>query len=222
MKTHMTDKVFSYGPGLPEGEEDDVLLAYAQARLAAPNDRTLLREWAARYPAHADALVGVGYAEFAAGVSLTDPLEEGPEDAETVALGRAALDAHFAAPPPLLSLVAEAGARGLAPRAFAQSLRLDTLTLSRLNQRLLEAATLPRALIRQVAQALGRSTDEVRSYLRRPPHLATGAQYKARQTPILRESAAHQKFGDAIGGLPQADRDYWQAEIESEGILGDE
>ena len=217
----MTDKAFSYNSRLPE-EEDDVLLAYAQARLAAPNDRTLLREWASRYPAHADALVGVSYAEFAAGVSLTDPLEDGPENAETVALGRAALDAHFAAPPPLLSLVTEAGAHGMAPRTFAQSLHLDTPTLSRLNQRLLEAATLPRALVRQVAQALGRSTDEVRAYLRRPPRLATGAQYKARQTPVLRESAARQKFGDAIGGLSQADRDYWRAEIESEGILGDE
>ena len=218
----MTDKVFSYGPSLPEEEEDDVLLAYTQARLAAPNDRTLLREWASRYPAHADALIGVSYAEFTAGISLTDPLEDGPEDAETVALGGAVLDAHFAAPTALLSLVAEAGARGLAPRAFAQSLRLDTPTLSRLNQRLLEAATLPRALVRQVAQALGRSTDEVRAYLRCPPRLATGAQYKARQTPVLRESAARQKFGDAIGGLTQADQDYWQAETESEGVLGDE
>lgn len=218
----MTEKAFTQDSGPAEAEVDDVLFAYAQACQAAPDDRTLLREWAARYPAHADALVEVSLAGFAAGLSLTDPLEDGPEDAETVALGRAVLDGYFAPPKPLVSLVDEAKARGLTPREFARALRLDTPTLARLNQRLLDAATLPRSLVRQAAQTLGRSADEVAAYLRLPPRLASGAQYKARQAPVLRESGPRQKFTDVLGGLSQADRDFWRAEIEGEGVLGNE
>ncbi len=218
----MNEKAVPDDPSLTEVEADDVLFAYAQASQAAPGDRTLLREWAAQYPAHADALVEVSLAGFAAGLSLTDPLEGGPEDPETVALGRAALDRHFAPPKPLVSLVDEAKARGLTAREFAQALRLDTLALSRLNQRLLDAASLPRSLAKRAAQALGRSADEVEAYLRLPPRLASGAQYKSRQAPVLRESGPRQKFEDVLGGLPQADRDYWHVEIESEGTLGDE
>ena len=216
----MTDKVSTDSPD-PAGEED-VLFAYAQASQAAPGDWTLLREWAAQYPTHAEALVEVSYAEFAAGLSLTDPLEDGPVDAETVALGRAVLDAYFAPRKPLVSLVDEARARGLAPREFARTLHLDTLTLSRLNQRLVDAAALPRSLIRQMAQAIGRSADEVAAYLRLPTRLASGAQYKSKQAPVVREAGPRPQFADVLGGLPQADRDYWRAEIESEGMLGDE
>ncbi len=202
-------------------DEDDVLQAYAQARRAAPDDRTLLRAWAARFPDHADALIAVSFAGLAAGVSLSDPLEDGPEDAETVALGRAFLDDYFM-PAQIVSLVDEARARGLTPPAFAKTLRLDTPALGRLNQRLLEAATLPRALVRRVAEALGRSADEVAAYLSRPPRLAAGAQYKAKAAPVLRESAPQQSFADATRGLPQDDRDFWQSEAEREGLLGDE
>jgi len=215
----MTEKMTTYDAG--RRDEDDVLEAFERARRAAPDDRTLLRAWTERFPDHADALLEVSFAGLAAGVSLSDPLEDGPEDAETVAFGRAFLDSYFAAPP-LVSLVDEARARGLAPPVFAKTLRLDTAALGRLNQRLLEASTLPRALVRRVAEAIGRTADEVAAYLSRPPRLAAGAQYKARAAPRLRESAPRQSFADATRGLPQADRDFWQGETEREGLLGDE
>lgn len=218
----MSEKAVPNDPSPAEEEADAVLFAYAQASQAAPDDRTLLREWAARYPAHADALVEVSYAGFAVGLSLADPLEDGPEDAETVALGRAVVDSYFAPKEPLVSLVIEAKARGLTPREFAQNLHLDTPALARLNQRLLDAAALPRSLVRQAAQALGRSADEVAAYLRLPPRLASDAQYKSKQAPVVRESGPQQRFEDVLRTLPQADRDYWRAEIEGEGVLGDE
>ena len=216
----MNEKAVPKGPDLADA--DDVLFAYTQASQAAPGDRTLLREWAAEYPAHADALVEVSYAGFAAGLSLADPLEDGPEDAETVAQGRAVLDSYFAPREPLVSLVDEAKVRGLTPDEFARSLHLDTPTLSRLNQRLLDAAALPHSLVRQAAQVVGSSLDEVAAYLRLPSRLAIGAQYKARQTPVVRESGPRPQFADILGGLPQADQDYWRAEIEAEGMLGNE
>ncbi len=215
----MTEKMTPCDAG--RQDEDAVLMAFERARRAAPDDRTLLRAWAQRFPDHADALLEVSFAGFASGVSLSDPLEDGPEDAETVAFGRAFLDSSFAAPA-IVSLVAEARARGLAPTAFAKTLRLDTVALGRLNQRLLEAATLPRALTRRVAEAVGRTADEVAAYLSQPPRLASGAQYKARSAPRLRESAPRQSFAEAIGGLSQADRDFWKSETEREGLLGDE
>lgn len=215
----MTEKMITYDAG--RQDEDDVLEAFERARWAAPDDRTLLRAWAERFPDHADALIAVSYAGFAAGVSLSDPLEDGPADAETVAFGRAFLDSHFAAPA-IVSLVAEAGARGLAPTAFARALHLDTATLGRLTQCLLETGTVPKALVRRVAEAIGRTADEVAAYLNQPPRLSAGAQYKAKSAPKLRESAPRQSFAEAIGGLSQADRDFWREETEREGLLGDE
>ena len=215
----MTEKMTPYDAG--RQDEDDVLEAFERARRAAPDDRTLLRAWAERFPGHADALIEVSYAGLAAGMSLSDPLEDGPTDAETVAFGRTFLDSYFATPP-IASLVAEAGARGLAPAAFARALRLDTAVLGRLNQRLLEASTLPRALVRRMAEAIGRTADEVAAYLSQPPRLAAGAQYKAKVAPRLRESAPRQSFADIAQGLSQADRDFWQGETEREGLLGDE
>ena len=202
-------------------DEDDVLEAFERARRAAPDDWTLLRAWTARFPDHADALIEVSFAGLASGVSLSDPLEDGPADAETVTFGRAFLDEYFAAPP-LVSLVDEARARGLTPPVFARTLRLDTSALGRLNQRLLEAVTLPNALVRRVAEAIGRTAGEVAAYLAQPPRLAAGAQYRAKAAPRLRESAPRQSFAEAIGGLSQADRDFWQSETEREGLLGDE
>ncbi len=185
---------------------DDVLMAFTEARAAAPDDKTLLRLWTARYPDCADDLIAVDYARFAAGMTLLDALEDG-----------------LVSQPPLTSLVLEAAARGFDAARFAQSLRLDRLLLGRLEQRVLDAATLPISLVQQIARILERRPDEIAAYLRGGPRLAAQAHFRARRAPVLSSEAERPSFAQALQrsqNLSDADRAYWQAEIDA-GVLGE-
>ena len=203
---------------------DDVLLTFSEAREAAPDDKTLLRFWTSRYPQFADELIAVDYARLMTGMTLTDALEDGPEDAEITSLGREIIaKSRQASRPPLTSLVSDAAARGLDAGAMASALRLDRLLLGRLEQRLLDAATLPMSLIRQIAQLLGRTTDEVAAYLRGGPRLAMQAQYRARLAPSLSSEATRPSFAEALQGgqnMSEEDQAYWQSEVDA-GVLGE-
>lgn len=213
---------------------DAVLLAFSYARDAGPGDKTLLREWVARYPAIAEELMTVDYARFAAGMTLTDALEDGPEDAAIAALGAEVVAARrqaSAARPPLTSLLDEAAARGMAGPQLAQILRLDRLTLGRLEQRALDAATLPLALVRQIGAVLERSADEVAAFLRGGPRLPAQAHFLARRAPSVAPAPASStasparplSFGQAVQGsrsLSAEDKAYWRAELDA-GVLGE-
>ena len=208
-------------------EMDDVLMAYAEARAAAPDDKALLRLWTARYPQCADTLIAVDCARFAVGMTLGDSVEDGLEDAGAAALGRDALAAWRAATaapkPPLTSLVSDAALRGLDVTRLTEVLRLDRLLLGRLEQRLLDAATLPRQLVQQIARILERSPDEVASYLRGSPRVAAQAHFRARRAPALSSSAERSSFAQALEvsqNLSEEDRAYWQGEVEA-GVLGE-
>lgn len=206
-------------------EMDDVLMAFTEARTAAPDDKALLRLWTARYPDCADTLIAVDYARLAAGMTLTDTVEDGLEDADAAAIGREALASWRAASvpkPPLTSLVSDAAARGLDATRFAEVLRLDRLLLGRLEQRLLDAATVPRRLVQQIAQILERSPDEVALYLRGSPRVAAQAHFRARRAPSLSSSAERSSFAQALEvshNLSEEDRAYWENEI-AVGVLG--
>ncbi len=73
----------------------DVLLAFDKALDAAPKGAKLLRPWTQRFPQFADDLIAVGFARFMFGWTLSDPVEDGPEDPEAVAIGREVLNARL-------------------------------------------------------------------------------------------------------------------------------
>ena len=224
-------------------DSDDVLLAFSYARDAAPGDKTLLREWTARYPALADEIITVDYARFASGMTLTDVLEDGPEDPATVELGAELIAARRqarATKPPLTSLLAEAQAQGMDGPQLAKVLRLDRMIVARLEQHALDAATVPLALVRQIGAVLERSADDVALFLRGGPRLAASAHYRSRKSPSVAAPAsapAPASFAPLSSGVPtppvnfQAavagsrnlsadDKAYWQAE-GSAGVLGE-
>jgi hypothetical protein len=212
-------------------DADDVLMAFSEAREDAPDDKALLRLWTTRYPEFADNLIAVDYARFAAGMTLLDTVEDSPEDAGAAQMGQDALAewhagsaTSAAAPKPALtSLVSDAAARGLDAAHFAASLRMDRLLLGRLEQRVLEAATLPVSLIRQIAQILERSSEEVAAYLRGGPRLAAQAHFRARRAPSLSPQAARSTFAEALQtgqNMSEEDKAYWQAQIDA-GVLGE-
>ena len=216
-------------------DSDEVLLAFSDARAAAPGDKRLLREWAARYPALADEIITIDYAQFAAGMTLTDALEDGPEDPAVAALGADILAARRQAraeKPPLTSLLAEAQARGMDGPQLATVLRLDRMIVARLEQGALDAATVPLALVRQIGAVLERSADDVATFLRGGPRLAASAHYRSRRAPSVSAPASSaplsspapsaMSFEQAVAGsrnLSADDKAYWQAEV-GVGVLG--
>jgi hypothetical protein len=209
---------------------DDVLTAFSEARTAAPQNRALLRVWTTQYPQFADDLIQFDFAWAATGMTLTgadSEWEELPADEVIVAMGRECLLTHDQTDaPPMTSLIGSAAARGLDVPRLAKRLRLDRLLLSRLEQRTLEAASLPQSLIAQLAETLDRTSEEIAAYLQAPPRLAAQAHFKSRQAPALvaEPGVPRQTFADALKAgqtLTEADQAYWQAEIAA-GVLGDE
>ena len=214
-------------------DSDAVLLDFTYARAAAPNDKRLLREWTARYPSLAGEIITVDHARLAAGLTLTDALADGPEDAEITAIAAGVLTAQRRArdaKPPLVSLLDEAKARGLDAPQLAKTLRLDRLLLGRLEQRALDTATVPLALVRRIGQVLGRSADEVALFLRGETRLPASAHFYARRAPSVQAapalassaSAPPPSFAEAVAGsrtLSADDKAYWEVETAA-GVLG--
>lgn len=207
-------------------DSDAVLLAFTYARTAAPRDKALLREWTARYPVLAEELITVDHARFAAGMTLTDALEDGPEDSELMAVAAEVIAARRqgqASRLPLTSLLDEAEARGLNGPQLAKALRLDRLLLGRLEQRAMDAATVPLTLVRQMGAVLGRSADEVTLFLRGGTRLPASAHFKARHAPAVSASPALLSFAQVVQisrSLSAEDKAYWQAEADA-GVLGE-
>ena len=212
-------------------DSDEILRAFTYARDAAPADKTLLREWTARYPALADEIITVDHARLAAGMTLTDPLPDGPPDPEMAAVRARVLAARRAArasqaqsvKPPLTSLLADAETRGLDAADLAAALRLDRFLLGRLEDRTLDAATVPVSLAAQIAALLERTTGEITQFLRGGPRLPAAAHFLARQAPVVRSAPPQPSFADAVArsrNLSADDKAFWLAEAGA-GVLGE-
>ncbi len=210
----MTDEILETVPD--DADVYEATLAFDRALDAAPDDRTLLRRWAARFPQFEDDFVTVGFSRFALGLTLTDPLADYDADYD-VAPAR----------PPLTGLASEAERRGLSGADLARTLRMDRTLLVRLEQRVLDAWTLPSGLIDRLAQALERTTDEVRAYLSGPPKLANATHYKAKAAPKmvqergrLQSPVRQPSFADEVRRNPKMsdeDKAFWLAEASKEG-----
>ncbi len=216
--------------GTDPADADAVFAAFFAARDAAPSDRALLKQWADRYPDLADELIAADLARLTAPRPLSARLAEGgPPDPVAAETARRVLAARresppaAAAKPPLVSLVSEAQAQGLDVPSFAEALRLDLLLLTRLERRLLDAATIPLALVRRLGELLGRPDTEVAAYLSGGPRLAAAGHYRSRRAPALESASPAMSFREALDAgqnLSAADRAYWQGEADA-GVLGD-
>jgi hypothetical protein len=119
--------------------------------------------------------------------------------------------------PPLVSLTDAARRRSLRLRDLAERLGIGMPIVSKLDQRLLQFATLPESLIRKLAETLELGTEAVRDYLRQPPTLAASAAYQYTGTTAPQVSA-QQDFAEAIRacpGMSEAQKQAWLAEIEA-------
>ena len=217
----MTDEFLEIVPD--DADVYEATLAFDRALDAAPDDRTLLRRWAARFPQFEDDFVTVGYSRFALGLTLTDPLADYNTDYQT--------EPEPVARPALTGLASEAQARGLPVADLARFLRLDKTLLLRLDQRVLDSWTIPGALIDRLARALERTTDEIRAYLSGPPKLASGTHYKAKAAPrmvqesgLLQSPVRQPSFIDELhrnSKMSDEDRQFWLAEVGKEEMSED-
>jgi hypothetical protein len=180
-----------------ESERDEVLVAFAQA---GEKD---LAEWSRRYPAFAG-----DFARFAAERWAGE--ENMPADSaaaahvrqiglEAVRHLRAALVPTTA--PAVTSLLAVAMTHGLDAEAVAAKLDVPYALFFKLHRRLIAPDSVPAKFVAALAEAVGRTADDISFYLRQPATLAAGASYRADDTPTV---GAQESFADALRADPEA------------------
>jgi hypothetical protein len=100
-----------------------------------------------------------------------------------------------AAGAPIRSLLDEATARGLSPQQLRDAVGLGRGVLMKLDRRLIQFGSIPRAAIEQIAAAVQRDFTSVANYLQQGPTLAATASYRSEQAPEL---SAQEDFATAV------------------------
>lgn len=111
--------------------------------------------------------------------------------------------------PAMTNLVDAAKQRELSVPVLAARLRLSPLEVTKLNQRLFVPESLPAALVRRLAEAIGQTREAVTVYLRLPPTLAAQASYKAEAAPRIVDQADFVEAVESSRALSPDDRAYW-------------
>ncbi|MDQ3748722.1 MAG: hypothetical protein M3367_06895 [Acidobacteriota bacterium] len=164
----------------------EILEAYA---LAAPeeNNQQTLREWMDKYPQFAADLMDFAAARAIVRYSPEPEIaaadesrykEFGLNNLREILSGSAEKNETAIA-----SLTELAKAKGLNKLKFAAALDVSLSLVMYLENKRLEFASIPRAVIGKIAQVLETGEDLIASYLNQPPDLATGASYKTETRP---------------------------------------
>jgi len=200
---------------------DEVLVAFAEANSgAAPTTPVLLAEWTPRYPQHAKDLARVAADRWTGDDTTAFVDAAAVERLKSVGLAtlRACRPqmaaATQAAAAPMSSLLETAAARGLDVDALAARLSLTEAYVVKLHRRLFAPDSLPRTLVRNLADALGRATSDVAAYLAMPPRLAAGASYRADGAPSVGEQEDFVATLQADTELTDAQRAAYLAESD--------
>jgi hypothetical protein len=170
--------------------EEEVLLAFS---VEHTHDHATLERYLSHYPEHAQALVDCSI-ELMMNASLVD------EDVEfsTDQLVEQAWRQFQAAMSSVQSSVNPNPFTQLQPAAFksiASKLGINKLLLIRVHERAIDATTIPRRFVQQLAAELGVTADAVSNYLRSPPIMAPNLSFRSNVKP---EVAAQITFDQAI------------------------
>lgn len=190
-----------------EIRDDELMVAFVEAMEASGSSATAL-EWMKRHPSHARQFAQFaseyrggsfrpfGEAAYSAPISTTRIRQIGME---AVRAKRAAMAQSSNVP--LRSLLAAAGEKGLDGAGAAAALEVPFGVFVKLHRRLIAPASIPAAFLQKLSDTIGRSIDEVTTYLRQPPTLAAGASYRADDTPTV---GSQESFADALRSDPEA------------------
>lgn len=187
-------------------DEEEVLLAFS---VEPQHDRATLEHYLNQYPEHALALVDCSI-ELMMDASQSD--EEVQVSSDQVvdqawrqfqaAMGSAQGTAAVANP--------FAQLQPTAFKSMARRLDISNLLLIRVRERAIDAATIPRRFVQQLAAELGATADAVSTYLRCPPTMASSLSFRSNLKP---EVAVQIPFDQAIetSQLTHAQKEAMQA-----------
>ncbi|MCG3159182.1 MAG: hypothetical protein JMDDDDMK_00168 [Acidobacteria bacterium] len=197
---------------------DDVLDAYSEA--SEIPSREILAEWIARYPQFEHELI-----EFTVAWIQSEELPEIPGDqkdlnarlqgglriVQEIYEKRSAEDQtqNWQSRAKMASMIMEGSLLGWSTDQFAGRINLSVAILRKLENRLIDAVTIPIDLIKLIGVSIQRDPSEIIAYLGQPPMLQSGQMYKSKQPPII---GKQQGFFDAIrndGELTDDQRTYW-------------
>ena len=187
----------------------DVLDAYIAS---AAGHSAPIEEWIRRYPDFEQEII-----EFAASWNLMESMQWSEPSAEfdearLVLRGMSVVQnlLHSQSSQTVLdrdalfeSLIVEGKTRGLEPRPWAQALGLGDGLLRKLDRRLIGFSSIPRELIKDLAESMQVDESQVAFYLQQEPMMATGNAYRSEQAPRLAEP---EDFFDAVRADPTISR----------------
>lgn len=112
-------------------------------------------------------------------------------------------DAAEPAASSISGLLQEARRRGSDADTLAVRLGLSVGILTKLDRRLIAAASIPMRILEGIADALDRRLSDVVAYARLPPRFGVGVQHRASQAPELPRT--QEDFFDAVRNDPELD-----------------
>jgi hypothetical protein len=194
----------------------DVAARFTEEASSSKQPHRLLKVWAHRYPEYAADLAAVAYAHL---VEPNVDLQTAAnlDSSSVVAAAQRVLNRFSTPATPLKSIIQVLADKGLKQKNFADSLHIDIPLLAKLEQRLLEVASIPDILIKQLASGIGRTKADIIAYLSQAPTLAPEGRYKSGQTPTV--PPTRQNFLDAIEKssiLASDQKEYWRSEVRRE------
>jgi hypothetical protein len=210
-------------------ENDDInliLAAYSDA--AERPEGTQVTEWVQKYPQYARRLMSFATYNHTIGCDDARLADDPAAEARFAARANVVRERMMAAQGvtgyatarvPFASLLEAAKGLGLNAPTLARQLNVSPLEVIKLNQRMYQAATLPRKLVTDLADALRVSFTEMAAYLRQPATLSAQVSYKADAAPQI---AAQEAFSTAVSAsrnLTDAQKAVWLAEDD---LLGEE
>ena len=151
-------------------------------------DEKLLRAWTAQYPQYAAGIVA--FATDWIAMEVACPQQEVTDEDVSLVLNRTMsrvqgiMDAGERSEQ-LMDLAADIRSAGYDFDAFQRAAGIDRSILDSLVARLVKASTIPHQLVRDTAELLNRSLDNVRNYFRLPPQPI--AAYKSRAQPEIKQ-----------------------------------
>jgi nucleotide-binding universal stress UspA family protein len=188
---------------------DDVLAKLAA--LPAPPDAQQLRGWMSQYPEFKASIITF-VTDWIEMEAAKVPHEVTTEDVNlvvnrTMSRVQQLLD-EGKRPDSIEDLAADIVAVGHDLDSFQRAVGIDRSMLTSLAERMVRPATIPLLLVTAMAEALRRSIEHVRGYLRLPPQPA--AAYKARKRPEPKQ--VDFAFIVQHAELPEPDKARWLAE----------
>lgn len=199
-------------------EEDALYIAWSDDRQSASPQS--LRTWIERYPEHRRALIDWATEEPVVEAHFQVVQPDPQAEARSLAIGKQVLAemraSYFAQrtavaeqKSAITDLVHAAKAQGLTAKVLAAKLGIGLTLMAKLNQRLLQIATLPDTLIERLAVELKTGAAEIRAYLARPATLASAAQYKSDGVPQVAQTETFKEALRVCNDMTAEEKQFW-------------